>query len=109
MWDSLTSEEATLLVASYMRDRKRADIPKIYLPQMFPLVPTPDSERPYPVEDLPGQGSRRQGSWAYDGDDNAATHLIRNSLGGGDRQSTAQLLSLHGPISRYKRDDVTVT
>lgn len=108
VWDELTSEEAVLLVASYLRHPARTDLPKTLLPVAFPLVETPAEERKYPVQSLPGQGDRREGSWAYEGDANAATHLIRNSLGGGDRERRARLLSLHGPFTRCKRDDVTV-
>lgn len=41
-------------------------------------------------------------------DSNAATHLIRNSLGGRDHGRVQQLLRLQPPISRRYRDDVTV-
>lgn len=41
-------------------------------------------------------------------DDNAATHLIRHSLGGSDQRISA-LLTLTYPISRRYRDDITVT
>ncbi|WVQ94266.1 hypothetical protein IAU59_001345 [Kwoniella sp. CBS 9459] len=105
LWDRLTSEEATLLLASYLSHPKHADIPKTTLPTLFPLA-EPTSERPYPVQDIPQpQGE----SWAFEGDSNAATHLIRNSLAGADRKSRAELLSLNGKVSRWMRDDVTVT
>ncbi|WVF66667.1 hypothetical protein IAT40_001408 [Kwoniella sp. CBS 6097] len=105
LWDRITSEEATLLLASYLSHPKHADIPKTTLPTLFPLS-EPTSERPYPVQDLPQPKGE---SWAYEGDSNAATHLIRNSLAGADRKSRAELLSLSGKVSRWMRDDVTVT
>lgn len=45
----------------------------------------------------------------YEGDANAATHLIRNSLAGGDVKTRAELVSLGGKVSRWMRDDITVT
>ena len=41
-------------------------------------------------------------------DRNAATHLIRNALGGGDRDMVCALLTLPSPYSRRYRDDLTV-
>jgi pyruvate dehydrogenase phosphatase len=61
------------------------------------------------VQDLPGTGDRAAGSWVYEGDENAATHLIRNSLAGGDRKLRGELLSMHGGVTRWMRDDITVT
>ncbi|OCF43111.1 hypothetical protein I317_03080 [Kwoniella heveanensis CBS 569] len=105
LWDRLTSEEATLLLASYLAHPKHADIAKTTLPTLYPLA-EPTSERPYPAQDLPQPKGE---SWAFEGDNNAATHLIRNSLAGADRKSRAELLSLSGKVSRWMRDDVTVT
>jgi len=41
-------------------------------------------------------------------DKNAATHLIRNALGGKDRDMVSALLTLPSPYSRRYRDDLTV-
>ncbi|KAB8542145.1 hypothetical protein FH972_025608 [Carpinus fangiana] len=41
-------------------------------------------------------------------DKNAATHLIRNALGGADRDMVCTLLTLPSPYSRRYRDDLTV-
>ena len=41
-------------------------------------------------------------------DANAATHLIRNALGGKDRDMVCALLTLPSPYSRRYRDDLTV-
>lgn len=112
MWDRITSEEATLLLASYLAHPTHPEIHKSQLPQHFPLKPYPPNfERPYPAQDLPGSGSeeRSTGTWAFEGDANAATHLIRNSLGGGNKQLRAEYLSLKAPVTRWLRDDVTVT
>lgn len=42
-------------------------------------------------------------------DDNVATHLIRNALGGADREQVAMLVSIPSPLARNYRDDLTVT
>lgn len=107
MWDRITSEEATLLTAAYLKEKKRDDVSKAKLAEEVPLKTT--EPRPYPVQDLPGSGNRDGGQWVFEGDDNAATHLIRNALGGGDRKLRGELLSLHGKVARYFRDDMTVT
>ena len=108
VWDRISSEEATLLVASYLAHRTHPDIPKAQLAKLFPLAPSTEP-RPYPAEDLPGSPSRWVQNWTYEGDTNAATHLIRNAIAGADKKYRSEMLSLHGKVSRYKRDDMTVT
>ena len=41
-------------------------------------------------------------------DNNAATHLVRNAMGGKDKDMVCALLTLPSPYSRRYRDDVTV-
>lgn len=41
-------------------------------------------------------------------DKNAATHLVRNALGGRDKETLSALLTLPAPYSRRYRDDLTV-
>ncbi|WWD22768.1 hypothetical protein CI109_107261 [Kwoniella shandongensis] len=107
LWDNITSEEATLLVASYLAHPTHIEIAKTSLPNLFPLVPPPPkSERLYPAQDLPQPAGE---TWVYEGDKNAATHLIRNCLGGGDKKKIGELLSMHGEVPRYYRDDITIT
>ena len=45
--------------------------------------------------------------WAHE-DGNAATCLIRNELGGRNKEKIQRLLKLEAPISRRYRDDITV-
>ncbi|ANB13921.1 type 2C protein phosphatase PTC5 [Sugiyamaella lignohabitans] len=42
-------------------------------------------------------------------DDNAATHIIRNALGGADQDQVSMLVSIPSPLARNYRDDLTVT
>lgn len=107
MWDRITSEEAALLMAGYLEHPKHDPVAKTDLPNQINLVTT--APRPYPVEDMPGQGKRAKGAWAFDGDVNAATHLSRNALGGANRKKFQELMSLYGKTTRYFRDDMTVT
>jgi len=41
-------------------------------------------------------------------DKNAATHLVRNALGGKDNEMLSALLTLPAPYARRFRDDLTV-
>ncbi|KAK9352640.1 phosphatase 2C-like domain-containing protein [Lipomyces doorenjongii] len=41
-------------------------------------------------------------------DNNSATHIVRNALGGADKEQTSMLVSIPPPISRRYRDDMTV-
>ena len=59
----------------------------------------------------------RQQQWSLDSenngrfvveDKNAATHLVRNAMGGKDRDMVCALLTLPSPYSRRYRDDLTV-
>lgn len=42
-------------------------------------------------------------------DENLSTHLVRNALGGADRDRVAGLLAIPSPESRRYRDDITVS
>ncbi|WVO16054.1 hypothetical protein L204_103719 [Cryptococcus depauperatus] len=107
LWDRLTSEEATLLVASYLAHSSHPPVYKTSLPKLFPLSsPLPLFQRLYPAQNYPQPEGE---TWVYEDDSNAATHLIRNSLAGGNLDLRAKLLSLTGKVSRWMRDDVTVT
>jgi pyruvate dehydrogenase phosphatase len=41
-------------------------------------------------------------------DQNIATHLVRNALGGAKREQVSVLLSIPSPLSRRYRDDVSI-
>ncbi|KAK4684063.1 pyruvate dehydrogenase phosphatase, partial [Tremellales sp. Uapishka_1] len=106
LWDRLSSEEATLLMAGYLAHPAHSDIPKTDMPKLFQLQPESD-ERPWPAEASPGMADKASGSWVFEGDTNACTHLIRNSLGGDDRELRRERLSLQGEAGRPARDDIT--
>lgn len=102
VWDSITSEEAVGLVATHISHAKHAPISRSIVQHSL-LPETPESRSKYP-----GPRPKEEalgGEWVYR-DDNAATHLIRNSLSTG-KKTAYELLSMKAPIARWLRDDVT--
>jgi pyruvate dehydrogenase phosphatase len=131
LWEMLTNEEVVGLVGQWIETQhKESAGPKgsaSWLSSWF----NPDSPKPLPVEkggnmDKTGRVSNdnvgaeppiRQQQWdlKQDGssrfvteDKNCATHLVRNALGGKDRDMVSALLTLPSPYSRRYRDDLTV-
>ena len=131
LWEMLTNEEVVGLVGQWMETQhKESAGPKgsaSWLSSWF----NPESPKPLPVEkggnmDKTGRVSNdnvgaeppiRQQQWdlKQDGssrfvteDKNCATHLVRNALGGKDRDMVSALLTLPSPYSRRYRDDLTV-
>lgn len=94
-------------MAKYLESTQSEDIPKTELPKLLGFVPPPEP-RPHKANDLPGTGKRASGSWVFEGDNNAATHLIRNAFGAHDRTRHRQLLSMRGKNARRWRDDIMV-
>ncbi|WWC97377.1 hypothetical protein V866_004256 [Kwoniella sp. B9012] len=102
LWDRFTSEEASYLVASHLIHEIHPDQSKVQVMASCPhSSPLPENEHPFPKEDLTVEGK-----WVYE-DNNAATHLIRNAIGGDDRELRRQFLSLRSPGVRSARDDTT--
>ena len=131
LWEMLTNEEVVGLVGQWIETQhKESAGPKgsaSWLSSWF----NPNSPKPLPVEkggnmDKTGRVSNdnvgaeppiRQQQWdlKQDGssrfvteDKNCATHLVRNALGGKDRDMVSALLTLPSPYSRRYRDDLTV-
>lgn len=131
LWEMLTNEEVVGLVGQWIETQHKDSAgPKssaAWLSSWF----NPNSTKPLPVEkggnmDKTGRISKdsvgaeppiRQQQWDLkkDGssrfvteDKNCATHLVRNALGGKDRDMVSALLTLPSPYSRRYRDDLTV-
>ena len=132
LWEMLTNEEVVGLVGQWVeqqnKDAKKSSS-TAWLTDWFKSAPTT-----LPVEkggnmDKTGRINKsndpkgsmekpiRQQQWALPNelngrfvveDKNAATHLVRNALGGKDRDMVCALLSLPSPYSRRYRDDLTV-
>lgn len=99
LYDELDNDEIVALVAGWLRKRGK-------LPGKPDPLEVESSERKPTI--LPGSPRGNIRKWAYV-DDNAATHLVRNALGGADNNELTHLLSIPSPHSRRFRDDITVT
>ncbi|KAK9728797.1 hypothetical protein K7432_000762 [Basidiobolus ranarum] len=85
LFDLLSNEEIVFLVGTYIEQKQTNNY---------------STTDPHPPK-----GKSR---WAYV-DDNAATHLIRNALGGNSKKELSKMLTIQAPHSRNLRDDITVT
>jgi len=121
LWEFLSNEEVVGLVGQWLESQPKtlsssssSSWPKSWF--------SSSSSPGLPVETAPenqvGLGQRgpiRRYSSASTADErfvvedkNAATHLVRNALGGRDRDMVSALLTLPSPYSRRYRDDLTV-
>jgi len=107
LWELLSNQEVADLVGRWKDDaegRRRASSSWVK-----DWVTSSTSEKPF-GRDTGQKAPRFQAkrNFVYE-DANAATHLVRNALGGGDRDALCALLSIPAPLSRSYRDDLTVT
>ena len=126
LWEMLTNEEVVGLVGQWMENQAMASTisnnngSSGWLQSWFSGK---KSDAPLPIEhhdqgDSSGQRAPiRQQQWGVPTgqdqrfvveDKNAATHLVRNALGGRDKDMLSALLTLPAPYSRRYRDDLTV-
>ncbi|GLI72239.1 [pyruvate dehydrogenase [acetyl-transferring]]-phosphatase 1, mitochondrial [Penicillium ochrochloron] len=119
LWEMLSNEEVVGLVGQWLEQQQSGNGgSKAWLQSWFSF----DSQKQLPVEpakDQSTEGQRRpirQQQYDISGaasrfvveDKNAATHLVRNAMGGKDKDMVCALLTLPAPYSRRYRDDVTV-
>lgn len=120
LWEFLSNEEVVGLVGQWLESQPKASSgssgaswPKSW----FSSSSSQGLSVEIPKNDQVGLGQRgpiRQYSTAKASDrfvvedKNAATHLVRNALGGKDRDMVSALLTLPSPYSRRYRDDLTV-
>ncbi|GJE88133.1 protein serine/threonine phosphatase 2C family protein [Phanerochaete sordida] len=108
LWEWLTSEDAVGLVGWWLDARASDPTGSVRQRGRQPLLP----------KDLPVTGdydpnavrirTPKQEPRFVNKDENAATHLLRNALGGADERRLAALLSIEpGPECRRRRDDIT--
>ncbi|KAF3936631.1 hypothetical protein ABW19_dt0201846 [Dactylella cylindrospora] len=124
LWEMLSNEEVVGLVVKWLESQnkvKSANAGRSWLPSFFGWG---KEEKALPVasnfdgnQDQDGQRVPiRQRQWGISGpedrfviaDQNCATHLVRNALGGKDSDMLCALLTLQSPYSRRYRDDLTV-
>jgi len=104
LWDTISSKDACALVAGYLSGLK-GTIPKDKLIEKLNLS--------VKAEGVDGKKKREKtgdqtGSWVFK-DNNIATHLLRNAVGGGNDEILRQLVSIPPPLARNYRDDTTIT
>ncbi|KAI0344959.1 protein serine/threonine phosphatase 2C [Trametopsis cervina] len=104
LWEALTNEEAVGLVAWWLRAGGAS-------PDK-PVLPPPELPVRFPDDyaDTTGRYSQWNASKEFiNTDDNVATHLVRNAMGGADEDLVAALLSMVSPRARNYHDDITAT
>ncbi|KAL4930665.1 type 2C protein phosphatase ptcF [Aspergillus undulatus] len=119
LWEMLSNEEVVGLVGQWIEEQQAGagannkswfkslfSSQPTQLPVETPTETTADGQR-RPIRqqqyDISGAASR----FVVE-DKNAATHLVRNAMGGKDKDMLCALLTLPSPYSRRYRDDVTV-
>ncbi|KAF2872281.1 phosphatase 2C-like domain-containing protein [Massariosphaeria phaeospora] len=124
LWEMLTNEEVIGLVGQWLDTQAGAGGQKAQAQSWLQSWRSSASGQTLPVEHkvagTDGTGQRapiRQEQWGTKTslnerfvveDKNAATHLVRNALGGKDQDQLSALLTLPSPFSRRYRDDLTV-
>lgn len=113
LWEMLSNEEVVGLVGQWIEQQQAGNGNKPWLQSWFGF----SSQKSLPVEapnDASTEGQRRpirQQQYDITGnadrfvveDKNAATHLVRNAMGGKDRDMMCALLTLPSPYSRRYR------
>ncbi|KAH7924681.1 protein serine threonine phosphatase 2C [Leucogyrophana mollusca] len=101
LWECLSNEEAVGLTGLWAvnQQSKEEQSDKAFTPKDLPVTLGTDT-------------TERYAYWRADKkftiiDPNAATHLIRNALGGADTDLTAALFNIKSPRSRSYMDDIT--
>ncbi|PHH77764.1 hypothetical protein CDD80_232 [Ophiocordyceps camponoti-rufipedis] len=123
LWEMLTNEEVVGLVGKWIEAQSAPDEGTSQFRKAWANV-FGFPAKPLPVEEQQsrdgGQGQKtpiRLLQWGVSPDakdrftvrdNNVATHLVRNALGGNDNELLRALLTLPAPFSRRYRDDLTV-
>ncbi|CAF9920671.1 MAG: hypothetical protein HETSPECPRED_004330 [Heterodermia speciosa] len=122
LWEFLSNEEVVGLVGQWLESQPPSSTPSAsgssWPKSWFSTAASSGLPVENPNSEQAGLGQRgpiRQYSTAKNSnerfvteDKNAATHLVRNALGGKDRDMVCALLTLPSPYSRRYRDDLTV-
>ncbi|KAH8914985.1 protein serine/threonine phosphatase 2C [Atractiella rhizophila] len=103
LYDRLSNEEIVALVGGWLDGLKGVQTTASILER----VTGPKEEGDKASLPHSGSGKEKKQRWVFQ-DEHLGTHLIRNALGGVDKEVRA-LLSIPPPVSRRYRDDITVT
>ncbi|KAI9055057.1 hypothetical protein LZ554_000022 [Drepanopeziza brunnea f. sp. 'monogermtubi'] len=118
LWEMLTNEEVVGLVGQWI-EKQSGEANGSSWAKMFGQpkgLPVEQSAKKNGANDGQKMPIRQQ-QWGVKGgeserfvveDKNVATHLVRNALGGKDKDVLCALLTLPSPYSRRYRDDLTV-
>ncbi|EFW20078.1 hypothetical protein D8B26_003469 [Coccidioides posadasii str. Silveira] len=120
LWEMLSNEEVIGLVGQWIEQQRASaqgkDGVKSWLQSWWSSVDQLPIEKPS-RDDATGQRApfrqmqynilQNENRFVVE-DKNAATHLVRNALGGKDKDTVCALLTLPSPYSRRYRDDLTV-
>lgn len=122
LWEMLTSEEVIGLVGKWIETQAASTTSNAQFNSVWSTM-FGGQKGGLPVEATKANGKGdgqktpiRLQQWGVSPDDdrflvqdkNAATHLIRNALGGKNQEMVSALLTLPSPFSRRYRDDLTV-
>ncbi|GAB7361470.1 hypothetical protein MBLNU230_g1526t1 [Neophaeotheca triangularis] len=127
LWEMLTNEEVVGLVGQWLEKQatnggqaKASSSSQSWLQSWFSTQKAASLPIEHQGQNDEKNGQRapiRQQQWGLPSgqdqrfvveDKNAATHLVRNALGGKDKDMISALLTLPSPYSRRYRDDLTV-
>ena len=106
LWDNLTSEQAVALMGKWL---DKHDPSKAITPPDLAASPATPSNRHVSVRQNPDSNKAYSGEPPADErhfiviDENAATHLVRNALGGGNEDRLCGMLTPSPPNSRNVR------
>lgn len=124
LWDMLSNEEVGTLVVGHLNqvkgDVKATDLQSKYLANksILPAALTSTATTETPAQQIERKQKaddrkkhplslHSEPSFTFQ-DENLATHLVRNALGGGNSDRVAALLAIPAPDARRFRDDITV-
>ncbi|KAH8816591.1 phosphatase 2C-like domain-containing protein [Xylogone sp. PMI_703] len=97
LWEHMSSEQAVKLVEMWISARKNGTIGKGLSQSSISVS----------AKGLKDESKVKDENFVVE-DENVATHLVRNTLGGGDHDTLLGITSVPPPLSRYVRDDITV-
>lgn len=121
LWEMLTNEEVIGLVGKWIESQSSSTGSASQFDKAWQRIFGSKQGGDLPVEvateegkggqKTPFRGARQWGEGKDNyivEDQNAATHLVRNALGGKNQEQVSALLTLPAPFSRRYRDDLTV-
>ena len=106
LWDHLTNEQAVELVSRWLKTHdvtKKTSAPELaQAPNAIPILEVSNRRNPNPNMAYTDIQAADEKQFVVM-DDNAATHLTRNALGGGNEDMLCGLLTVNPPYSRNVR------